>query len=347
MLNVTAVIPAYNPDKKFHVVIEGLVQAGFKHIIIVNDGTDERYISLFDKVKRNKKCVFLEHETNMGKGRALKTAFKYFLRNFPDDIGVVTLDADNQHKVNDVIRCANELKKHPNELIIGVRNFNLENVPKRSAVGNKITSFAFGTLCGINISDTQSGLRAIPKGFVEKLINVKGERFEFETNMLLETKVTGVPIREVRIETVYINGNTSSNFNPLLDSINIYKVIFKFICSSCTSVICDYLLFILLGMIFSFLPSEIELFIAIFGAGAVSSVINFNLNRKVVFRNAGNIKRLILKYYILVIVLRICSYVGVCFLTFKFGISELVAKIIADVILFAVSFKVQTNWIFK
>ena len=346
-MNVTAIIPAYNPDKKFHVVIEGLVQAGFEHIIVVNDGTSEKYINLFDKVKRNKKCVFLEHEINLGKGRALKTAFKYFLKNFPDDIGVVTLDADNQHKVNDVIKCANELKKHTESLIIGSRNFNLENVPKRSSLGNKITSFAFSALCGINITDTQSGLRAIPRKFVEKLINVKGERFEFETNMLLETKVQKIPIREVNIETVYINGNTSSNFNPLLDSFNIYKVIFKFLFSSGASIICDYLLFILLGIVFSFLPQKIELFISIFGARIISSIVNFNINRKVVFKNSDNIKRLILKYYLLVAIIMTCSYLGVYFLTVKFAINELLAKVIIDIILFIASFKVQINWVFK
>ena len=346
-MNVTAIIPAYNPDKKFHVVIEGLVQAGFEHIIVVNDGTSEKYINLFDKVKRNKKCVFLEHEINLGKGRALKTAFKYFLKNFPDDIGVVTLDADNQHKVNDVIKCANELKKHTESLIIGSRNFNLENVPKRSSLGNKITSFAFSTLCGIKITDTQSGLRAIPRKFVEKLINVKGERFEFETNMLLETKVQKIPIREVNIETVYINGNTSSNFNPLLDSFNIYKVIFKFLFSSGASIICDYLLFILLGIVFSFLPQKIELFISIFGARIISSIVNFNINRKVVFKNSDNIKRLILKYYLLVAIIMTCSYLGVYFLTVKFAINELLAKVIIDIILFIASFKVQINWVFK
>lgn len=346
-MEVTAIIPAYNPDKKFHVVIEGLVQAGFRHIIVVNDGTDEKYIGLFDKIKKNKHCILLNHETNYGKGRALKTAFKYFLKNFPDDIGVVTLDADNQHKVTDVIKCTDELKKFPKSLIIGARDFDIENVPKRSSFGNKFTSKAFKLLCGLNITDTQSGLRAIPKDFVEKLINVNGERFEFETNMLLETKVLGVPIKEVKIETVYIDGNTSSNFNPLTDSFSIYKVIFKFIFSSCTSIVCDYLLFILLGFIFSFLPDKISLLIAIVGARAVSSVVNLTLNKKVVFRNSKNLRKIAIKYYFLAVILMISSYLGVSILSFGFDFPEIVAKIIVDILLFLASFKVQINWVFK
>ena len=95
-MNITAIIPAYNPDKKFHIVIDDLVKSGFEHIIVVNDGTDSRYLDLFNKVEKNKNCILLKHEINRGKGRALKTAFKYFLENFSNDIGVVTLDADNQ-----------------------------------------------------------------------------------------------------------------------------------------------------------------------------------------------------------------------------------------------------------
>ena len=346
-MDITAIIPAYNPDKKFHVVIDGLVQAGFKHIIVVNDGTDTKYLNLFEKIRKNKKCVLLEHNINMGKGRALKTAFAYFLENYPEDIGVVTLDADNQHQVGDVIECAKKLEEFPDSLIVGTRDFNLPNIPRRSVLGNKVTSFAFKTLCGINITDTQSGLRGIPRKFVERLINVKGERFEFETNMLLETKVLKIPIHEVKIETVYINGNTSSNFNPLRDSINIYKVIFKFIFSSATSIICDYSLFILLGIVFSFLGDEISLLIATVGARIVSSVVNFSVNRKLVFKNSDRLKKVLIRYYILAIIIMFFSYAGMYILTFNAGINALIAKVIVDVVLFVASFKMQINWVFN
>lgn len=345
-LNVTAVIPAYNPDKKFLVVIEGLVQAGFKHIIVVNDGTEEKYKSLFDKVRKNKHCVLLEHETNYGKGRALKTAFKYFLKQFPDDIGLVTLDADNQHKVKDVLNCVKELQAHPYSLVLGVRDFNLENIPKRSSYGNKLTSLAFKLFCGLKISDTQTGLRAIPTHFIETLINTPGERFEFETNMLLETKDYKIPIREVPIETVYINGNTSSNFNPLLDSFSIYKVIAKFMCSSFTSIICDYTLFILLTALLSFLPPQYSLLIATFTARFASSFLNFNVNRKLVFKSKTKTNIVFAKYYTLALCLVTLSYLGILLLSTQLMLPEIIAKILVDIVLFLLSFRIQSNWVF-
>lgn len=347
MNNITAIIPAYNPDKKFHVVIEGLIQAGFKHIIVINDGTDEKFKGLFDKVEHNKYCSLITHEENLGKGRALKTGFKYFLKHFPKDIGVVTLDADNQHKVKDVVNCAKALKENPSKLVLGVRDFNLDNVPKKSSYGNKTTSFAFKLFCDLNISDTQTGLRAIPSFFVEKLLDTAGEKFEFETNMLLETKTYGIKIMEVPIETVYINGNTTSNFNPLLDSFSIYKVIFKFLCSSFSALICDYSLFILLGLIFSFLPHAVSLLIATVVARLVSSFINFNVNRKMVFKNNSKLKRRILRYYSLVCATILLSYLGIYILTTTFSFGEVFAKVIMDLILFLLSFKLQSRWVFK
>lgn len=346
-MNITAIVPAYNPDKKFHVVIDGLLQAGFNHIIIVDDGTEEKYSYLFEKVKHNKNCVFITHEENLGKGRALKTAFKYFLKNFPEDIGVITLDADNQHKIKDAVACANELKQNPGKLILGVRNFDVENVPAKSRIGNKITALAFKLFCGINISDTQTGLRAIPATFVEKLLDTDGERFEFETNMLLDTKTYGIKIKEVPIDTVYINGNTTSKFNPLLDSFSIYRVLFKFLCSSFTSIVCDYGFFIVLGMIFSFLPQAISLLIATATARSISSFINFTINRKLVFNSTSNLKERLLRYYTLAVVLIGFSYTGIYILVTNFNFPTVLSKFIVDIILFLISFRIQIKWVFK
>ena len=347
MDNITAIIPAYNPDRKFHTVIEGLVQAGFRHIIVINDGTDSKFLNLFDKVKKNKNCVLITHEENLGKGRALKTGFKYFLKHFPNDLGAVTLDADNQHKVKDVIKCAKVLKENPGKLVLGVRNFNQVNVPNKSKFGNKATSLAFRLFCDLDISDTQTGLRAIPATFIEKLVNTPGEKFEFETNMLLDTKTYGIKIIEVPIETVYINGNTTSNFNPLTDSFSIYRIILKFMCSSFSSILCDYVAFILLGVIFAFLPNALSLLIATVVARLISSFINFNLNRKLVFHSGSRLKKCIVKYYILVAITIMLSYTGIYLLTAKLGFNEVLAKMLMDVILFLLSFRIQVKWVFK
>jgi len=346
-LKVSVIVPSLNPDDKLLKVVEDLLKVNFNEIIVVNDGSEREKEKYFDIIAKKEKCIVLKHSKNLGKGRALKTAFNYFLNNRKDQIGVVTVDGDGQHDINDVIKCAKALEKEKNKLILGVRNFNAKNVPPRSKFGNKMTSFAFKSLCGVNISDTQTGLRGVPLKFIEEIINLSGERFDYETNMLLETKRKNIGIKEVPIKTLYLDENTSSHFNPLTDSLSIYKVIGAFVWSSIASMVCDFSLFTLLSFLFNSLPLKVNLFIATFGARLVSSLFNFFINKKVVFSNDGSIKIVMIKYYTLCIIQVSLSYLFVYLLSSYLNFNSLLAKIIVDFILFLVSFKLQLGWVFK
>jgi hypothetical protein len=82
------------------------------------------------------------------------------------------------------------LQASPEKLILGCRDFTEEQVPQKSKTGNRITRNFCKYLCRIQVTDTQTGLRAISKKFMEKLMLVPGERFEFELNMLIEAGAT-------------------------------------------------------------------------------------------------------------------------------------------------------------
>lgn len=184
---------------------------------------------------------------NLGKGRALKTAFNHCLlasggisggadsvcRGIP---GCVTADSDGQHTPADILACMRSLWDNPESLILGCRDFDGPAVPARSSFGNKCTRQVFRYLLGLSVSDTQTGLRAIPAFFMEKLLEVKGERFEYETNMLIEAKNLNIRILEVPVKTIYIEENKTSHFNPIKDSLRIYLVFGKFLFSSCLPV---------------------------------------------------------------------------------------------------------------
>lgn len=345
-LKVTAIVPSLNPDEKFLKVINNLVSAGFDRIIVVNDGSAHDKKHFFDAAEKNGVCTVLTHNKNLGKGRALKTAFNHFLNSNSDHTGVVTVDGDGQHLVSDVVKCVKCLNAYPGNLILGVRNFNSIDTPMRSKFGNKITSFAFQSLCGLSISDTQTGLRAIPARFVRQILDLPGERFDYETNMLLETKRKNIPVKEVKIETVYIDENRSSHFNPLTDSLSIYRVIGKFIWSSIASMLCDFSLFMILTYLFSYLPLSTNLLIATIGARIVSSLLNFIINRKIVFSSQGHMRPTLIKYYSLCIIQISLSYLGVYTLK-TIGINIALSKIITDSILFLCSFRLQLGWVFK
>ena len=222
---VVILIPSLNPDERLTKLVKDLLVNGFKDIIVVNDGSSEEYNKYFKTIEQN--VIVLRHMVNLGKGRALKTGFNEYLGRFKEKCGIITVDSDGQHKIEDITKVAKALVENKESLILGSRNFNLKNVPFRSKYGNKITRCIFKFLTGLNVSDTQTGLRGIPTRYISILMNIPGERFEFEMNMLMEAKENNIDITEERIETVYIQENKSSHFNPLKDSLKIYVIFYE------------------------------------------------------------------------------------------------------------------------
>ena len=350
-MKVSVIIPSLNPDSKLVEVVESLIKTGFVDIIIVNDGSDESHLEPFELVSKHPECTILTHEVNKGKGRGLKTAFEFCLKNRPEIDGVVTVDGDNQHKANDILNCCEKMIECKDKVILGVRNFKGDNVPFKSRFGNNMTSFVFKFICGLNISDTQTGLRAIPYQYLQLFDEVKGERFEYETNMLLEFRQSNIGFVEVPIETVYIEENASTHFNPVKDSLKIYGVIFKFLFSSLASSIIDLAMFsVLTGILFGKVDEALRILLCTVIARIISSVFNYTFNRKAVFKAKNKVKESVIRYYILC-VLQLCASYGLVFAVTSLlslgAVMSVVAKAVIDVLLFLISFQIQRRWVFK
>ncbi len=348
---VTIVLPSLNPDEKLNKVVDGLLSAGFEDIVLVNDGSDEAHLEPFRQAAAHKEVTLLTHEVNKGKGRALKTAFSYVVDNRKQTAGVITVDGDNQHTVKDIRACAEKMLECKDKVILGCRDFTQDNVPWKSRVGNVSTSLVFRLFCGIKISDTQTGLRAIPYQYLPLMCEVEGERFEYETQMLFAIKKNHIGMEEVKIETVYLEDNASTHFDPIKDSLKIYKIIFKFMISSGTSFLIDYgiysLLVFLIGGNFS---RGLRLFIATFAARAVSSICNYAMNKKAVFKSKASVSRSLIRYYILCVFQTAASY-GLVYLLSSLcragSFLEIVLKLAVDIVLFIISFQIQHRWVFK
>ncbi len=348
---VTIVLPSLNPDEKLNKVVDGLLSAGFEDIVLVNDGSDEAHLEPFRQAAAHKEVTLLTHEVNKGKGRALKTAFSYVVDNRKQTAGVITVDGDNQHTVKDIRACAEKMLECKDKVILGCRDFTQDNVPWKSRVGNVSTSLVFRLFCGIKISDTQTGLRAIPYQYLPLMCEVEGERFEYETQMLFAIKKNHIGMEEVKIETVYLEDNASTHFDPIKDSLKIYKIIFKFMISSGTSFLIDYgiysLLVFLIGGNFS---RGLRLFIATFAARVVSSICNYTMNKKAVFKSKASVSRSLIRYYILCVFQTAASY-GLVFLLSSLcragSFLEIVLKLAVDIVLFMISFQIQHRWVFK
>ncbi len=351
MHEICIILPSLNPDKKMIKVVEALIANAFTNILIINDGSDENHLEPFNHLSKYKECTVLTHEVNQGKGCALKTGFTHVLKHMQNCKGVITIDGDGQHTVTDILACANAFLSAQNTVVLGARNFNNENIPPRSRFGNKLTAFLFRFAFGLALSDTQTGLRAIPYTLLKPLCSVKGERFEYETNMLLFFKKANVKIYEQNISTVYIEDNKTSHFNPIVDSIRIYAIIFKFFFSSISSSLLDIGIFtvlnIFLGSVFA---RGSRLLYATIISRIFSAIFNYGINHKFVFQSDSPAPKTLLRYTILCIAQMLVSYALVFMISLissTFVAFDSIIKIVVDSLLFFISFRIQQNWVFN
>ena len=356
--HISVVLPSLDPDEKLHAVIEGLLEYGFTDIILVNDGSKPENLHYFeDEAAAHPDVIhLLHHEVNQGKGAALKNAFTWFLKNRPKAAGVVTVDGDNQHHPEDTRACCEKMLE-TGKIVLGCRDFTLDHVPPRSRFGNQLTSGIFKVFVGMTISDTQTGLRAIPTKELKLINTVKGDRFEYETNMLLAMKQNALPFEEVKIRTVYIEENASSHFHPIRDSWRIYKLIlahfFRYTLSSITSAIVDTGAYSLLGWLLKNFLTGLSLTAAAgVGARVVSSLLNFYLNKKLVFQCQRSTFKTLIRYYSLAIPLMAAQVLltqgvyAVMGITDDQGALRTLVYAIVMAVLYMVSFVVQQRWVF-
>ena len=220
------IIPSLDPDDKLIKLVNDLIENNFKKIIIVDDGSPDK--TIFNKLDEKDEVIFLTHKVNKGKGAALKTAFSYYKDNLMNNYkGVVCVDSDGQHSISDTINIGNVMIKE-NKFVLGTRLFNTKATPLRNKTGNRITSNMFHKLYGVYLKDTQTGLRAIPNRLIDFHLNVEGERFEYEMNVLIDLVKNNEEIIEENIKTIYLkNSNRRSHFKVVRDSYRIYKILFK------------------------------------------------------------------------------------------------------------------------
>jgi glycosyltransferase involved in cell wall biosynthesis len=338
-MNIAILIPAYNPSEELASFVERLASSNVTAVIVVNDGSDPGCAPTFQKLQ-GEGVVLLEHAANLGKGAALKTGLDYACSNFDGLIGVVTADADGQHLVEDVLKVARSLESRPESLVIGTRTFE-RDVPLRSIIGNTCTKVLFRLLAGKTLSDTQSGLRGIPMRFVPKLLKIEANGYEFELAMLLAAKHGNRSIVEQEIRTVYIDGNRSSHFNVLRDSMKIYFVLFRFMLASLMTAAVDYIVFMIAFSIGS------NIFFSLYLARAVALAVNYTAVKNLVFFSDQKHRVVFPRYVCLVIVNGLIAYAMIRYLVASFALKVVVAKIISELIIYFANFAIQRDFIFS
>jgi len=343
-LPTVIVIPAYDPPAVFHDLVRRLTARDGYLVVVVDDGSHADYQAEFNRLP--KAAVILRHEKNRGKGAALKTALRYIVDRKIECSGCVTADADEKHRLEDILQVAKALRKNKDKIVLGCRSFN-KRVPNMIRFGNAVTRRVFRTKTGVKVSDTQTGLRGFPRKHLEALTEIEGMRYEYETNVLLWACEQKIPFVEIPTEVDYTGRKTFIHFHPIRDSILIYAKLLKFTTISFTAFLLDYGLVLLLRSITGSWPERVSLVFTVVAARICSSTYSFMLNRFMVFRSKGDIWMHAVQFYLLAGILMALSY-GLLDLTTIIMPGPLwIAKPITDAILFFINYFVQNKVIFR
>jgi glycosyltransferase involved in cell wall biosynthesis len=241
---ITVLIPALKPSGQLLSVVAALsADDRVNRIILVNDGSPRECDAIFESVVQDAKVILLSHAANLGKGAALRTGMNHFLCTDTSNSVLVTADADGQHLPVDILKVGARAMETPEELVLGSRGFS-GDVPLRSRFGNTLTRTVYCGLMGPSLTDTQTGMRAIPRSLMASLLHVRINGYDFEMQMLVMAARDRMTITQVPIATVYIENNRDSHFNPLLDSIRIYYVFVRHLSVQLLSLLGDFLVFL-------------------------------------------------------------------------------------------------------
>lgn len=237
------IIPAYEPDKELIKLVEKLSLDKFT-IVVVDDGSGENYADIFTAISSKTHIVTLDK--NCGKGAALKAGMQYIKDNLPECQNFITCDADGQHRPEDVAR-VRDMLHGGSKFVLTVRQ-RKGKIPLRSRVGNDLSKIVYTLLTNRYLSDNQSGLRGFASSNLDWLLKVEKNNYDYEMNVLYYAAKMGLKISTLTIDAIYIENNASSHFNPIGDTIKIYKSLFS----------------LARGTMFAFLFAEVLMLIATF-----------------------------------------------------------------------------------
>ncbi|MFN3214187.1 MAG: glycosyltransferase [Henriciella sp.] len=337
------IIPAYEPDASLiEIVSETMTLAQSRaialEILVINDGSSPDRAVIFEQLEQLETVTVLTQSPNQGKGAALKFGFGYALEQSVERVSfVVTADADGQHLPKDILNVAAR-SRETQTTVLGVRRFD-RSVPLRSRFGNVLTRQLFRLIHGVDVQDTQTGLRAIRREDLRLISDIAYNRYEYEIEMLTAL-MHARAVEQVEITTVYEPGNPTSHFNPVVDSARVYWVLLRYILITLMVSLCEAILVVVLTALDATILTTLVL------ARAVSVVLFFTIARSVVFNSSGDFANQALYYILLVCVNLAFLYGFVWFAETQLDVPRIVAALIGNTFFFSINFVVQRNFIF-
>jgi glycosyltransferase involved in cell wall biosynthesis len=218
-LKTAAIIPAYREERHISDVVRRTRQQ-LDHVVVIDDGSSDNTA----RCARDAGAEVIVHSQNRGKGEAIKTGLRHWLdRQF---IHVIILDSDGQHLPEEIDRfIAAAAQAGSRGFFLGNRMNNLTGMPFVRRAVNRYMSNRISRICRQEIPDTQCGFRMLDRQLIPELLE-GGNRFDYETEMLIIASRKGYRIESVPITTVY--SDEVSKIHPARDTIRFFKLMRRY-----------------------------------------------------------------------------------------------------------------------
>lgn len=279
---VVVLIPAYKPDAELIKLVDKLSEENLS-VLVVDDGSGKEYNDVFDAISC--KADVIHASSNGGKGSALKMGIKAIKERYKDYLGFVTADADGQHKVEDIVKIAKLLEKG-SSIVVSIRIMT-GKIPARSLFGNVLSRWIYTLLTGHHLLDNQSGLRGFSVRHIDWLLDVAGDKYDYEMNVLYYADKQRIRMDTIPIEAIYIDGNKSSHFSPVKDTLRIYKQLFTSARASLLATVICGVFALVVSFFLDYKMCMVTVPVMGYISGFVCVLVNRYIFRKIPYRDAG------------------------------------------------------------
>ncbi len=216
-LRPLVVVPVYNHPGTLREVVTGVL-AAHPDLVVVDDGS----VTHASQILEGLGVEIIRHPTNLGKGKALVTGARY-----AEEHGfthLISIDADGQHDPAEIPRFVAMIEENPHAIVVGLRDFDTDNVPASSRFGRSFSNFWLRVQTGCRLGDVQSGYRAYPVSVLTGL-DLSESRFSFEVEVLVKGAWAGVELKDLDIGVIYQKqGERISHFNKLKDNLRLTRL---------------------------------------------------------------------------------------------------------------------------
>lgn len=218
-MKIAAVIPAFNAARTLEPVVRGALEH-LDIVVVVDDGSHDGTADVATRAG----ATVLKHETNRGKGAALKTAFKWACGQDLD--GIITLDADGQHLPHEIPKFIASAEETKGDLIIGGRAHLFGQMLPRRRMANRFSAWTIAIASGENVTDSQSGYRFYSTRLL-RAVTLHSDGFAMESEVIVRAGRGGFKVVTTPIDLGFVDGLSTSHYKPLKDTLTIAGVVFK------------------------------------------------------------------------------------------------------------------------